>query len=418
MALTATAGLLGSDLIVGIIAMYNPNYTPKTWHEFLLYLGYNFIAALINIFGNSLLPHVNRTAIFWSISGFVIISITVLACATPNYNSADFVFRDFINQTGWPDGVAWLLGLLQGGLGLTGYDATAHMVEEIPNAAVEAPKILIYCVLIGMFTGFIFLMCLLFVAGPVDKVISSSAGPLGSIILTAPGSKAGTVCLLIFPLVCLLFAGISIMTTSSRMTYAFARDGGLPFSKVFARVHKRLDVPLESIAFTVVVVVIFGCIDLGSSSAFNAIISASVVALGLTYGIPVAINLLRGRKMLPESRAFVMPNWLGWSANILGVVYVILTTVLFVFPPFLPVTGTNMNYCIVAFAIVLIISMIQWFIDGRKNYAGPKIDIDPNMLTAAQTAELGEKSAIAEPAGSDRTLSDKERDNNREEVRI
>lgn len=52
---------------------------------------------------------------------------------------------------------------------------------------------------------------------------------------------------------------------------------------------------------------------------------------------------------------------------------------LFVFPPELPVTGSNMNYCIVAFAIVLIISIIQWIVDGRKNYTGPKLDVDAMM---------------------------------------
>jgi amino acid permease (GABA permease) len=395
MALTATAGLLGSQLIVGIIALYHDSYTPQPWHQFLIYLAYNLIAALINAFGNSLLPYINQVAITWSIAGWAIISITVLACATPDYNSADFVFREFLNETGWPDGIAWLLGLLQGGLGLTGYDATAHMVEEIPNAAVEAPKILIYCVLIGMFTGFIFLMCLLFVAGDVNKVVSSSAGPVGYIIYHATGSKAGTVCLLLFPLVCLLFAGISIMTTSSRMTYAFARDGGLPFSKLFRRVHPKLDVPLESLGLTILVVVVFGCIFLGSSSAFNAIVSASVVALGLTYGIPVAINCLRGRRMLPPTRAFKMPEPLAWFANLLGVAYVILTTVLFVFPPELPVTGSNMNYCIVAFAIVLIISVIQWFVDGRKNYTGPQVNLDDLVLTAEQTNELAAKGVIS-----------------------
>jgi amino acid transporter len=218
MALTATAGLLGSQLIVGIIALYDSNYNPEAWHQFLIYLAYNAIAAVINAFGNSILPYVNQFAISWSIAGWAIITITVLACASPDYNSADFVFREFLNDTGWPNGLAWLLGLLQGGLGLTGYDATAHMVEEIPNAAIVAPKILIYCVLIGMFTGFIFLMSLLFVAGDVNKVISSPAGPIGYILYNATGSKAGTVCLLIFPLVCLLFAGISIMTTSSRMS--------------------------------------------------------------------------------------------------------------------------------------------------------------------------------------------------------
>lgn len=46
------------------------------------------------------------------------------------------------------------------------------------------------------------------------------------------------------------------------------------------------------------------------------------------------------------------------------------------FPPEKPVTGSNMNYCVAAFAIVLIISVVQWFVDGRKNYSGPQIDID------------------------------------------
>jgi choline transport protein len=86
--------------------------------------------------------------------------------------------------------------------------------------------------------------------------------------------------------------------------------------------------------------------------------------------------------MLPANRAFVLPEWFAWFANLLGIAYVILTTVLFVFPPELPVTGSNMNYCIVAFAIVLIISMIQWVIDGKKNFTGPKVDIDEQILTA------------------------------------
>jgi hypothetical protein len=31
-------------------------------------------------------------------------------------------------------------GLLQGSLGLTGFDAVAHMIEEIPNPTIEGPK--------------------------------------------------------------------------------------------------------------------------------------------------------------------------------------------------------------------------------------------------------------------------------------
>ncbi|KAK4630932.1 hypothetical protein CLAFUW4_03143 [Fulvia fulva] len=46
-----------------------------------------------------------------------------------------------------------------------------------------------------------------------------------------------------------------------------------------------------------------------------------------------------------------------------------------------------MNYCIVAFAIVFIISMITWIFDGRKNYTGPKVEMDDDVLVATQTVE-------------------------------
>lgn len=36
--------------------------------------------------------------------------------------------------------------------------------------------------------------------------------------------------------------------------------------------------------------------------------------LDLAYGIPIAVNCLRGRKMLP-SRPFVLPNAVGWTLN-------------------------------------------------------------------------------------------------------
>lgn len=89
------------------------------------------MAFFINAFGTDLLPYITKAAFIWSISGFTIICIALLACASPTYNSGDFVFRLFLNSTGWPDGVAWLLGLLQGGLGLIGYDAVAHVSSSL-----------------------------------------------------------------------------------------------------------------------------------------------------------------------------------------------------------------------------------------------------------------------------------------------
>ncbi|CEJ92890.1 Putative Amino acid permease [[Torrubiella] hemipterigena] len=381
-ALVATNALLSSQLIVGIIFAVH-GYEVTRWQQFLIYIGFTVLSFLINAFLNGVLPKIYHGAFIWSIGGFALVSITVLACSSPHYNSAEFVFANFINQTGWPDGVAWLLGLLQGGLGLTAFDAVAHMIEEIPEASKQGPKIMITCVGIGTFTGAIFLIVLLFVAGDIDTVISSQSGPLLEILMHATKSKVGGICLLMLPLVCLAFATISVMTTSSRMIFAFARDGGLPFSRVFSRVHPKLGLPLNALLLTSGVVIVFGVLFIASTSVFNAIISAAVVTLDLSYAMPIAVNCLRGRKMLPE-RYWNLPQWFGWTADIISLSYISLTTVLFIFPPNLPVTGDNMNYCIVAFAIIIAISVFQWIIDGRKTFTGPRVNLEDFTVDPAR----------------------------------
>ncbi|KAK4235170.1 amino acid/polyamine transporter I [Achaetomium macrosporum] len=406
-ALSATGPLLGSTFVVNVIALFNPSYEAEAWHQFLIYIGFTLFALVVNAFLTRLMPYFTKAAFIWSLLGFVVISITVLACASPNYQSGRFVYGNFLNETGWPDGVAWLLGLLQGAFGLAGFDATVHMIEEIPRPQLQGPRIMLYCIGIGMFTGFVFLSCLLFVVADIEAAIDASAGPLLQIFMDATKSRAGSTCLLMFPLVCMLFTTTTLMTTSSRMSYAFARDRGMPFSSVFAKVHPSLDVPLNALLWTAVWVVVFGCILLGSTSTFNAITSASVVALGVTYAIPPTINVLRGRTLLPATRVFKLPGWLGWICNLVGIAWTILTTVLFVFPPVLPVTPDNMNYCIVAFGVILLISCTTWLVDGRKHYTGPKVDVyamlegkvtgmDPSQYEPQSAEKVGEPAAHSE----------------------
>ena len=90
------------------------------------------MAFVINAFLTKILPYITQAAFFWSVLGFTVISITVLAVASPEYQSGKFVYTAFVNETGWPDGLAWLLGLLQGALALTG---------RLENARAEVWKI-------------------------------------------------------------------------------------------------------------------------------------------------------------------------------------------------------------------------------------------------------------------------------------
>jgi hypothetical protein len=73
-----------------------------------------------------------------------------------------------------------------------------------------------------------------------------------------------------------------------------------------------------------------------------------------------------------------------------------------------------MNYCIVAFGIILVISVAQWIVDGRKNYKGPYVD--PEVLQQADLVGIstgqshvdhdGVRGSASSPAAKDR--ADKE----------
>lgn len=148
------------------------------------------------------------------------------------------------------------------------------MCEELPDPTVKGPRIIIEAVGIGLFTGFIFLVCMLFAGGSLDDITNTKYTPLLQILYHATNNKAGSICLLMFPIVCLLNATVAVQTTAVRMTWAFARDHGLPYSRIFAKVHHKLRMPFNALILTTVLITIFGLILIGSSSALSAIISA------------------------------------------------------------------------------------------------------------------------------------------------
>ena len=61
-------------------------------------------------------------------------------------------------------------------------------------------------------------------------------------------------------LVLLVFANVSVLTATSRATYAFARDNALPFSSWIGHLHEGTKLPLWALLFSVVVTMLLGLI--------------------------------------------------------------------------------------------------------------------------------------------------------------
>ncbi|CAO1632880.1 unnamed protein product [Parajaminaea phylloscopi] len=387
--LAATTSSLGGTFIVNIIALTHPSYEEKPWHVFLLYVAYAIMGWLVNVFGVRILDACNRAALFWSLAGATATIIVCLATATPTYRSGKDVFATYVNSTGWNDFVAFMLGLLQSTFGLVGVDGATHVIAEMPRAHINAPRAMLLAPAMGAVSSWIVLVVLLFCLTDYDQVVESSSGPLLTIIYQATKSVGGSVALLMFPVLSMLFASIGILCASSRTTQALAADRGLPFSRFFASETPWFEVPVPAITLNTIFVIIFGCVYLGSSSALNAILSASVVLLQLSYVIPVILLLVRGRRLLDEVSFHVGPRYFnlgrfGYPIGIWSVFFGLFTGVFFLFPPELPVTGNNMNYTVVAVAVVWILAALSWIFHGRKHYKGPK-----NLDLALEVARRG-----------------------------
>lgn len=85
--------------------------------------------------------------------------------------------------------------------------------------------------------GFAALMAILFCAGDIEAAIKSPTGyPFMEIFYQATQSAGGATAMACIILALVFFATIGLIATASRMTWAFARDNGLPGSKWLARV--------------------------------------------------------------------------------------------------------------------------------------------------------------------------------------
>ncbi|KAF4624608.1 hypothetical protein G7Y89_g13561 [Cudoniella acicularis] len=259
---------------------------------------------------------------------------------------------------------------------LTGYGMVAAMCEEVQMPEREVPKAMVLSVAAAGFTGIIYLIPILFILPDVSQLLSVANGqPIGLVFKIATGSAGGGFGLLFLVLGILFFAGEGALTAASRCTYEFARDGAIPGSRLWARSDKRFNIPLWGLVLSTIVGCILGCIYFGSSSPFNAFTGVATICLSVSYGIPILVSLIRGRKAVRHS-TFSLGRF-GYVINVATVCWIAI--VIFCMPTAIPVTPTSMNYASVVFMSFAMISLVWYIISGEKAFTGPPIPADVDV---------------------------------------
>lgn len=120
---------------------------------------------------------------------------------------------------------------------------------------------------------------------------------------------------------------------------------------------------------------LYGLIFLGSTTAFAAMVNATILFLQTSCVIPQAILLFRNREEVLPERYFSLGKF-GPVFNAVSVAWVIFMDILFCFPVFRPVTPENMSYVSVVLVGLVSIVIIIWFTTKKGKFTGPNINME------------------------------------------
>src|SRR5262249_27250839 len=148
------------------------------------------------------------------------------------------------------------------------------------------------------------------------------------------------------------------VTGCSRVIYAFARDGGMPFSNVLKKVETHHHIPSAAIWFTVCA----AFVALSYSGAYAVVTSISTISLYFSYTIPIYLSW-RGRYVTPLVKGPWHLGRFSHTINLLAVLWTLFISFVLSMPNEMR-TGKAM--------IGLIGALAAWYyFRERQRFAGP-----------------------------------------------
>jgi amino acid transporter len=190
------------------------------------------------------------------------------------------------------------------------------------------------------------------------------------------------------------FCATSCMTSASRMTFAFSRDGAIPGSRIWQTLTaKRVPanaVMLVAVCCAIVTLPALIKVNIGTADnpliipvAFYAVTSIAVIGLYLAFAIPIWLRWRHGENFEPGS-------WNNGSKykwmNLIAVIEIVVVSV-YLMLPFVPAANPFndafewkfVNYAPVVTIGALLILVVWWEASAKKWFTGPKHNIDPEV---------------------------------------
>jgi amino acid transporter len=345
------------------------------------------IHGLINVFSSHLVSLFNNVSVWWHVIGVTVI-VVILIAVPSHHASLSYVFGHRANVSGFSGHMYWFyvlpLGFLLTMYTITGYDASAHVSEETHGSEDAAPKGVWRSVFYSAVIGWIVLLAITFAIQKSKEAHLLEAGfPAIAIFETALSSAAAKAVILIST-IGQLFCGMACVTSASRMTFAFSRDGAVPGHNLWRKLGKNRT-PTWSVFFVCLfaLVITFPAYfpnKLGTPVAFLAVTSISVIGLYIAYTIPVYLRWRMGDGF--ETGSWTLGKKYKWI-NPIAFTWVAICVVIFCLP-FTPEgvffkSGFNwsaVNYAPLVTIGVMAAVTIWYLVSAKRTFTGPIRTID------------------------------------------
>ncbi|KAK5175376.1 uncharacterized protein LTR77_000515 [Saxophila tyrrhenica] len=360
-----------ANILVQMYAVFHPGFAIEPWHQYVAFVLVTWLCTAFVIFCNRLIPHLQHAGLFLIVVGGLVTIIVVAAMPEQHATNA-FVWKDFENQTGWSNGVAFLTGVLNGAFTIGTPDAVTHLAEELPRPSVDLPKAVFAQVGLGFITAFLYAIAILYGISDLKEVTNSDGSfPLATVYMQATQSQGATFGLLFILFLSVIICAIGTILMVGRLWWVLARDNATPFSGFFSQVNEKLSCPVPSTILCATLCTAFGAIQLGSATAFTDLVGSFIILTTMSYFLAFFPHLLTNRQNVPAG-----PFWMGkygYAVNAIACTLILFFNVFFCFPYAYPVEPLGvMNWNSVILVGVVVLTVVWWFVHGLRKYPGPK----------------------------------------------
>ncbi|RMY94164.1 hypothetical protein D0861_01487 [Hortaea werneckii] len=294
-----------------------------------------------------------------------IIWLPIAVSKTYGFHDARYVFTQTYNETGAPPVWNWMLSFYVTAGILVGFEASGHISEETKDASRVAARGIFWSAVASALIGFPLVILFLFCLPNLDVLYSLNAPQPFVEIYAMTMGRGGHVFMNVICILGLIFNTTIAGVASSRLIWAVARDGVLPFSGWISKVSEKKE-PTNAIIVMHTVAALLLCTILPSPVAFTSLVSAAGVPTITAYAL-----IAFGRTFLTPRKFQRSPWSLGkWSRPLTFVAFVwnlYLACVLFS-PLEFPVNGQSFNYSPVIFGAITIFGILTYFFTPEEQW--------------------------------------------------